>query len=70
MSLLSGGADFALASNGVLTFRASPDYENQSTYNFTVRAVAGSHTVDIPVTVNIQNVEEPGAVTLSAVQPQ
>ncbi len=62
--------DFALASNGVLTFGESPDYEEQSRYIVTVRAVAGSHTVNKNVTVNIQNLEEPGAVSLSTVQPQ
>ena len=66
----SGGADFTLASNGALTFNESPDYEDQSSYSATVSAVAGSHTVNKTVTVNIQNVEEPGAITLSAVQPQ
>ena len=70
MSLSSGSADFTLASNGVLTFGASPDYEEQRSYSVTVRAEAGSHTVNKTVTVNIQNVEEPGAVSLSTVQPQ
>ena len=62
--------DFNLASNGALTFRASPDFETQNGYTVTVRAVAGLHAVDKPVNVNIQNVEEPGTVTLSSVQPQ
>ena len=70
LSLPSGGADFALASSGVLTFRESPDYEQRRSYSVTVRAAAGSHTVAKVVTVNIQNVEETGAITLSAVQPQ
>ena len=70
MSLSSGGADFTFAGNGVLTFQESPDFEERGTYSATVRAVAGSHTVNKTVTVNIQNVEEAGAVTLSAVQPQ
>ena len=70
LSLSSGGANFTLASNGVLTFAQSPDYEEQSRYIVTVRAVAGSHTVNKTVTVNIQNAEEPGAVSLSTVQPQ
>ena len=61
---------FALASNGALTFRESPDYEDQDSYSVTVRAVAGSHTVDRAVMVNIENIEERGTVTLSAVQPQ
>ncbi len=70
LSLSSGSAEFALAGNGALTFNESPDYEDQSSYSATVSAVAGSHTVNKTVTVNIQNVEEPGAITLSAVQPQ
>ena len=70
MSLPSGGVDFSLAGNGVLTFKESPDFEEQSSYSVTVRVVAGSHTVNKTVTVNIQNVEEPGTITLSTVQPQ
>ena len=62
--------DFTFASNVVLTFKESPDYEEQRSYRVTVRAEAGSHTVDRVVTVNIQNVEEPGTVTFSKVQPQ
>ena len=72
LSLSSGDDDFNLASNGAVIFEASPDYEapRGDSYTFTVRAVAGSHTVNKPVDVNIQNVEEPGTVTLSSVQPQ
>ena len=70
LSLSSGGAYFTLASNGTVTFKESPDFEEQNRYSLTVRAVAGSHTVDRVVNVNIQNVEERGTVTLSAVQPQ
>ena len=70
LSLSSGSAEFALAGNGVLTFEESPDYEDQRSYNATVSAAAGSHTANKTVTVNIQNVEEPGAITLSSVQPQ
>ena len=62
--------EYTLAANGVLTFNNSPDYEEQASYSVIVRAQAGSHTVDKPVTVNIQNLEETGSVTLSAVQPQ
>ena len=61
---------FSLNSNGVLTFNESPDYEDQSSYSATVRAVAGIHTMDRVATVNIQNLEEPGEITLSSVQPQ
>lgn len=70
LSLSSGATDFNLASNGVVTFKESPDYEVRSSYTFTVRAVAGTHTVPKDVTVNIQNLEEPGSVSLSSVQPQ
>ena len=66
----TGSADFNLASNGAVTFKESPDYEDDASYSFTVRAVAGSHTINKPVTVNIENLEERGAVTLSTVQPQ
>ena len=62
--------DFTFASNVVLTFKESPDYEEQRSYRVTVRAEAGSHTVDRVVTINIQDVEEPGTVTFSKVQPQ
>ena len=61
---------FSLASNGVVTFQDSPDYEEKSSYSLTVSATAGVHTVTMPVAVNIQNLEEPGTVTLSNVQPQ
>ena len=60
LSLSSGDADFTLAGNGVLTFKESPDYEERSSYSVTVRAVAGSHTIDRVVTVTIENIEERG----------
>ena len=44
LSLSSGGAYFTLASNGTVTFKESPDFEEQNVYSVTVRAVAGSHT--------------------------
>ena len=75
LSLASGDTSaFALASDGVLTFTTSPGYEQKSRYQVTVRAAAGIHTGNSatlkPVTVNIQNLEEQGTVSLSAVQPQ
>ena len=70
LGLLSGDSDFVLAGNGVLTFREPPDFEEQSNFSVTVSAAAGSHTVNKVVVVNIQNVEEPGSVSLSHVQPQ
>lgn len=62
--------DFTLASNGVLAFKASPDFEEQSSYSVTARAEAGSYTVNLPVAVDLLNIEEPGSITLSSVQPQ
>ena len=62
--------DFLIAGNGVLTFDESPNYEGQDNHRVTVRAVAGSHAEDQAVSVNIQDLEEPGTVSLSAVQPQ
>ena len=74
LGLSSGGADFTLASNGVLTFRESPDYEEQDGYTVTVKAEAGIHSgsdaVLKTVNIDIQNLEEPGTVSLSSVQPQ
>ncbi len=73
VALTLTGADsdeFMLTGGGVLTFNESPDYEERSSYSVTVRAEVGSHTVNKTVTVNIQNVEEPGAIALSGVQPQ
>ena len=70
LSLSLGGDDFTLASNGVLTFKESPDFEEQSTYTVAMMAEAGLHTVPKVFVVNIQNVEEPGTITISAVQPQ
>ena len=70
LNLSSGSADFSLAGNGVLTFEVSPDFEDQRSYSVTVRAEAGPHSTDKVVTINIQNLEEPGAITLSSVQPQ
>ena len=83
---LSGADDGKLeigASNGMLTFVASPDFEargsadGDNVYEVTVKAAstesgAGatekSTTVDVMVTVT--NVDEPGMVTLSASQPR
>ena len=71
LSLTGTGSDeFSLLRNGILTFKESPDYEERSSYSVTVRAEAGSQTVDRVVTINILNVEEPGVVTLSSAQPQ
>ena len=76
---LSGGADdadFRLMSNGALTFRSTPDYEDpmdangDNIYMVTVTATEGEMTATRHVTVTVINVEEPGEVTLSTTRPQ
>ena len=70
--------DFTIA-NGVLSFKKSPDYEtpkggsegDSNTYMVTVRATDETmNTGEKVVMVTVTNVDEPGMVTLSAVQPQ
>ena len=64
---------------GVLTFKKSPDFEdpkggasdNSNTYSVTVQATDETNKVGTrQVTVEVTNVDEPGTVTLSALQPQ
>ncbi len=68
--------DFEDVSSGVLRFRSTPDYESSTdsnrdnTYLLRVRATDGTNTGTLEVTVNVTNVEEAGAVTLSSRQPQ
>ena len=79
-SLAAGGdmEDFAIE-NGVLSFKSSPDYESpagtgddSNTYVVTVQASDGGDdtTATEVVTVKVTNVEEPGTVTMSTLQPQ
>ena len=62
--------DFTLASNGIVTFKESPDYEEKNSYILSIPPNDGTQRGPKIVFVNIQNVEEPGAITLSSVQPQ
>ena len=66
------GTDFEIdAASGQLRTRAALDYEAQSTYQLDVTATDPSgHSDFIRVTVTVENVEEPGTVTLSPVQPR
>ena len=68
--------DFSIE-NGVLRFKSSPDYEmpaddTNNTYEVTVQASDGGSTTTAmeEVTIEVSNVEEPGTVTLSTLQPQ
>ena len=66
--------------NGVLRFMNAPDFEspqggpdnNSNTYVVTVQASDGGvgTTATEEVTIEVTNVEEPGTVTLSTLQPQ
>ena len=69
--------DFTISSDGALTFREPPDYENpadsgrNNVYNVTVQATDdGQNTTSVKVSVTVTNVDEDGAVTLSHVQPE
>ena len=66
--------DFSISSSGVLTFRATPDFEDptdqgtNNEYNVTVKATSGDIKAPLAVTVTVVNLEEDGTVTLSSDQ--
>ena len=74
------GADagkFEIGTNGVLTFKAEPDFEapgdanGDNVYEVTVEATDdGNNTATRDVTVKVTNVDEGGTVTLSGLQPR
>ena len=59
--------DFAISSDGVLTFKKSPDFETKDSYTVDVLA---NEAVLLTVTVTITNEQEPGTVELTQPQPQ
>ena len=68
--------DFDISDSGILTFEDTPDYEDpqddneDNEYLVTVRASDSSGgTADRHVTVTVENVDEPGTVTLSTTTP-
>ena len=69
--------DFSIT-NGTLRFSSPPNYESatdddtDNTYEVTVQASDGSQarTATEEVTIRVLNVDEPGTVTLSTVQPK
>ncbi len=69
-------AYFAITNSGVLSFDPAPDYEDakdsdrNNVYHGTVQASDGNNINRRDVTVTVTNVEEPGTVELSSVQPQ
>ena len=68
---VNNAEDFEIdAASGQLRTRAALDYETKSTYSLGVIATSGTLNNAIVVTVTVENVEEPGTVTLSSVQPR
>ena len=71
-------SDFNIGrSDGMLTFRATPDFENpadnggDNTYEITVNAaIAGGDPLSMDVTVNVTNEDDPGTVRLSSTAPR
>ena len=64
--------DFTIV-GGVLRFESSPNFEAEggdNTYMITVNAFDGTNNEMKTVTVMVTNVDEPGTVTLSTLQPQ
>ena len=67
------GSDFRISSDGVLSFRSSPNYEmprgddlsvtNTNTYRLVVQASDGDMVDRFKVIVTVTNVDEPGKVT-------
>ena len=62
---------------GFFTFKASPDFEapgdanRNNVYEVTVQSTdSGANTGSLDITVTVGNVEEPGVVTLSNLQPE
>ena len=62
---------FALnSSDGKLRTRASLDYETRDSYTVWVRASNGRLTAHAYVAIEVENVAEPGTLTLSSAQPR
>ena len=68
--------DFTIGAGGVLRFAGPPNFEaptdsgSNNDYRVTVVAYDGLNTVRRDVTVTVENIEEPGTVSLSSHQPQ
>ncbi|MCE2458069.1 MAG: cadherin domain-containing protein [Dehalococcoidia bacterium] len=69
-------AYFAITDSGVLSVDPAPDFEDpddsdrNNVYHVTVQASDGNNINRLDMTVTVTNVEEPGEVELSSVQPQ
>ena len=62
---LSGNdaTDFDLSNDGVLTFKVSPNFEQQPAYEVTLNAFDGGFTGRLTVTVTIADVNEPPTIS-------
>ena len=74
LSYSLGGTDSAsfsiVASTGQLKTKAALDYETKNSYSVTVAVSDGNSGSDsIAVTINVTNVDEPGAVSLTTTTP-
>ena len=75
-SLPDSDSDTFTLTGGVLRFKAPPNYEEESIFNLTVEASDGTPgepgtlTTEFRVAVVVENVAEPGLITLSSLQPQ
>ena len=75
---LSGGdaRHFRIDQDGELRFRLEPDFESPSdaggnnVYNLSVHIFDGANMPSLNVTVTVQNVDEPGSIALTSIQPQ
>ena len=68
---IAGAAFFDIGStDGQLRTKAALDFETTATYSVTVTATdTAGGTGTIPVTITVNNLDEPGTVTLSSLQP-
>ena len=72
----SDGGDFQISGDGALHFRAPPDFEaptdsnRDNVYRVDVVVFDGAHTDTSAVNVTVENADEPGAFTVSSIQPQ
>ena len=59
----------SVGSNGRLALRATPDFEENNTYNVTLAARGGDETARLPVEVTVTDKDEAGDLRLSSREP-
>ena len=65
--------DFAISKTGVLTFKKSPNFESPADKNLNnvyLVTVKASEASELKIEVTVTDVDEPGTVSLSQLQPQ